>query len=137
MRIREEAARKDAGFSLLEILMAILLLGISFVGLTAYSGSQRKALGKSGDQTEAANIAVTIMEKTKIPLADSTAFANEYKLLTAPQTASRTYKGRKITYTVITILSRISGSDNMINAKVMLSWPTGHSYNLGMVLVQP
>jgi prepilin-type N-terminal cleavage/methylation domain-containing protein len=127
---------RQSGFSLLEVLMAILLLAISFVGLTAYSGTQRKALGKSSDWTEAGNSAVTILEKTKIPLSDSAAFKKKFDALSSPQAVTTSFKGKKINYTVVTTLSRVPSSDNMIKAKVKLTW-TGHSYNLGMVLVQP
>jgi prepilin-type N-terminal cleavage/methylation domain-containing protein len=128
--------RGQAGFSLLEVLMAILLLAISFVGLTAYSGTQRKALGKSGDLTEAANAAVTLLEKTKIPLSDSATFEKKFAALSTTQATTSTFKGKLITYTVLTTLSRVPASSNMIKAAVKLTWP-GHSYNIGLVLVQP
>ncbi|MDB5104392.1 MAG: hypothetical protein JWP91_2081 [Fibrobacteres bacterium] len=136
MKDREGGGRGQSGFSMLEILMAILLLCISFVGLTAYSGTQRKALGKSGDLTEAANIAVTLLERTKIPLSDSATFKAKYATLGSTQATTTTYKGKKTNYTVVTTLSRVPGTDNMIKAKVNLTW-TGHSYNIGMVLVEP
>jgi prepilin-type N-terminal cleavage/methylation domain-containing protein len=127
----------QAGFSLLEILMAILLLAISFVGLTAYSSSQRKALYKSSDLTEASNVALTILEKTKIPLSDSAAFAAKYNTLGHPAATQSNYKGKKTTYYASTTLSRIAGSDNLIKAQVRLTWTGGHEYDIGMVLVQP
>jgi prepilin-type N-terminal cleavage/methylation domain-containing protein len=127
----------QAGFSLLEILMAILLLCISFVGLTAYSGSQRKALYKSSDLTEASNTALTVLEKAKVPLSDSAAFRAKYNALTKPATVQSTYKGKKTTYTTSTTLSRITGTSNLIKAQVKVTWAGGHVYNIGMLLVQP
>jgi prepilin-type N-terminal cleavage/methylation domain-containing protein len=127
---------RQAGFSMLEVTMAILLLGISFVGLTAYSGSQRKALGKSGDLTEAAGIALTTLEKTKIPLSDSAAFEQKYAALANPATATSKYKGKVIDYYVFTTLSRVAGADNLIKAKVRMTW-NGHAYETGMLLVHP
>ncbi|MDB5049066.1 MAG: hypothetical protein JWO30_2137 [Fibrobacteres bacterium] len=137
MKLRNGGLRNQAGFSLLEILMAILLLAISFVGLTAYSSSQRKALYKSSDLTEASNVALTILEKTKIPLSDSAAFAAKYKTLGKPASVQSSYKGKKTTYFSSTTLSRIPGSDNLIKAQVQLTWTGDHVYNIGMVLVQP
>jgi prepilin-type N-terminal cleavage/methylation domain-containing protein len=136
MNLSRGYGRGQAGFSLLEVLMAILLLAISFVGLTAYSSTQRKALGKSSDLTEAANVALTTLEKTKIPLADSLAFAKKFAALSTSQATTTTSKPKLITYTVVTTLSRVPASSNMIKAAVKLTWP-GHSYNIGLVLVQP
>ena len=137
MRIPRIVAPGQEGFSFLDILMGVLLLGISFVGLTAYSGSQRKALYKSSNTTEAANIAVTTMEKTKIPLTDSAAFVAKWNKLYTPLSTTTSIAGKKYTYTATTALSRVQGSDNMIKIQVKLSWTGGHSYNLGMVVVQP
>jgi hypothetical protein len=122
---------------MLEVTMAILLLGISFVGLTAYSGSQRRALGKSSDLTEASTAALTVLEKTKAPLADSAAFVAKYNQLGSPSTVTTTFQGKKTVYTAKTTLSRIPGSTVLLKAKVALTWPGGHSYNIGMLLVAP
>lgn len=137
MRIPRIVAPGQEGFSFLDILMGVLLLGISFVGLTAYSGSQRKALYKSSNTTEAANIAVTAMEKTKIPLTDSAAFVSKWKMLGYPSSTTSTIAGKKYNYTATTTLARVEGSDNMIKIQVKLAWTGGHTYNLGMVVVQP
>jgi Tfp pilus assembly protein PilV len=130
-------ARGQEGFSFLDILMGVLLLSISFVGLTAYSGTQRKALYKASNTTEAANTAVTAMEKTKIPLSDSAAFRNKWNKLDKPSITTTTIAGKKYTYTATTSLSRVGGTDNLIKIQVKLAWTGGHSYNLGMVVVQP
>ncbi|GEM_PF-3697940 len=137
MNLSGENGHRQAGFSLLEVTMAILLLAISFVGLSAYSGTQRKALGKSGDLTEASNTAVTILERTKIPLSDSAAFLAKYNTLAKAQTTISTFKGKKITYNVSTTLSRVPTSANMIKAQVKLTWTGSHAFNIGMILVQP
>jgi hypothetical protein len=122
---------------MLEVTMAILLLGISFVGLTAYSGTQRRALGKSSDLTEASTAALTVLEKAKAPLSDSAAFVAKYNQLSAPSTTTTTFKGRKTVYTAKTTLSRISGTKALIKARVSLTWAGGHSYNIGMLMVAP
>lgn len=125
------------GFTFLDILMGVLLLGISFVGLTAYSGTQRKALYRASNTTEAANVAVTSIEKTKIPLSDSAAFRNKWNQLGYPSTSITTIAGKKYTYTATTSLSRIPGADNLIKIQLKLAWTGGHKYTLGMVVVQP
>ena len=61
MNFARYAGRGQEGFSFLDILMGVLLLGISCVGLAAYSGGQRKALYKANDVTEASTVAVTSM----------------------------------------------------------------------------
>jgi Tfp pilus assembly protein PilV len=136
MKFRPGPAAGQSGFSILEVTMAILLLAISFVGLSAYSGTQRKALSKSGDLTEASTVAVTILEKTKIPLSDSAAFVAKYAQLIYPKTTTSSYTGKKTTFNVATTLSRVPGSDKLIRAKVKLTWPN-HAYNTGIVLVEP
>lgn len=136
MNFRTGHARGESGFSILEVTMAILLLTISFVGLTAYSGTQRKALGKSGDLTEASTVAVTILGKTKTPLSDSAAFVAKYAQLASPKTTRSTYQGKKTTFNVATTLSRVSGSNKLIWAKVNLTWGS-HTYKTGIILVEP
>lgn len=137
MRIPRIVTPGQEGFSFLDILMGVLLLGISFVGLTAYTGSQRRALYKSSNTTEAANIAVTTMEKTKIPLSDSAAFRTKWNKLETTESKTISITGKKYTYTATTNLSRVPGVDNLIKIKLKLTWTGGHSYNAGMVVVQP
>ena len=127
----------QGGFAFLDIVMGVLLLGISFVGLTAYSGTQRKALYKASNTTEAANVAVTQMEKTKIPLTDSAAFVAQWGKLAKAVSSTTTITGKKYTYTATTIKSRVAGCNNIIKLQVKLTWTGGHAYGLGMVAVQP
>ena len=135
-RIRQDM-HGQGGFAFLDIVMGVLLLGITFVGLTAYSGSQRKALYKSSNTTEAANVAVTQMEKTKIPLTDSAAFVAKWNQLATASATTTVIAGKKYKYTAVTTLSRVAKCNNMIKIQLKLSWTGGHVYSLGMVVVQP
>lgn len=129
--------RGQEGFSFLDILMGVLLLGISFVGLAAYSGGQRKALYKANDVTEASTVAVTAMQKANVPLSDSANFRNKWNQLSGPVATTTKITGTKTTYTAVTTLSRVANADNLIRIQVRLDWPGGHRYNIGMVAVQP
>ncbi len=137
MNFLRMAMHGEGGFAFLDILMGVLLLGISFVGLTAYSGSQRRALYKASNTTEASTVAVTQMEKTKIPLTDSAAFVAKWNKLAVANSTVSSISGVKYKYTAVTTLSRVAGSTNMIKIQVGLTWTGGHSYKIGMVVVQP
>jgi prepilin-type N-terminal cleavage/methylation domain-containing protein len=127
----------EAGFSLLEILMAILLLSIAFVGLTAYSGSQRKALSKSGDLTEASQVAITALETSKTQFSDSAYFAKIYKSAKNPVSSSYNTTGKKTSYKVNTVVSRLSSSFPLLKVQITLTWAKTHTFQVGMISVQP
>ena len=97
MNFARYAGRGQEGFSFLDILMGVLLLGISFVGLAAYSGGQRKALYKANDVTEASTVAVTTMQKANVPLADSANFVKAWGQLSRPISTTTKVSGLKTT----------------------------------------
>ena len=127
-----------AGFSLLELAMGIVFLALVFVGLSAYSGSQWKALKKSGNLTEAAQVGITTLENDLVSLGDSATFATTYlATASAPKISNSTVAGIKDTFTVVLTRSHLAGSNNLLVVKAAISWPGGHSAKIGMLAVKP
>ena len=138
MTLLDRKQALNAGFSLLELAMGIVFLAVVFVALSAYSGNQWKALKKSGNLTEAAQVGITTLENDLVSQSDSATWASTYlATASAPKISSSTVAGLKDTFTVVVTRSHLAGSNNLLVVKAVISWPVGHSAKVGMLAVKP
>jgi prepilin-type N-terminal cleavage/methylation domain-containing protein len=64
-RISRAARRRRAGFTLMELLVAIVILAIGLLGLAATSGTVMRLIGGGSHQTVAANVALARFEQLR------------------------------------------------------------------------
>jgi prepilin-type N-terminal cleavage/methylation domain-containing protein len=64
-RISRPAIRCRAGFTVMELLVAIVILSIGLLGLAATSGIVMRMIGGGGHQTVAANVALARFEQMR------------------------------------------------------------------------
>jgi prepilin-type N-terminal cleavage/methylation domain-containing protein len=64
-RISRAAVRRRSGFTVMELLVAIVILSIGLLGLAATSGIVMRMIGGGGHQTVAANVALARFEQMR------------------------------------------------------------------------
>jgi prepilin-type N-terminal cleavage/methylation domain-containing protein len=64
-RISRAARRRRVGFTLMELLVAIVILAIGLLGLAATSGTVMRLIGGGSHQTVAANVALARFEQLR------------------------------------------------------------------------
>lgn len=131
--------RPSAGFSLLEIVVGFVVLAVVTVGLSSFSGVQRKALTRSGDRSEAVQATVTEMEKLKAPIADTNAFKTLHTKLktTGPVVTTRTSAGKKTNYKVVITQTQVVGTDHLIRFDARTTWGIRDTISLGVLVARP
>lgn len=131
--------RQEAGFSLLEIIIGFVVLSVVTVGLTSFSGVQRKALTRSGDRSEAAQAVITELEKLKAPLADTIRFKYRQTQLktNGPITTTRTSVGKRISYSIRIVQSQVVGTNHLIRFSGRATWGGRDTVSLGVLVARP
>jgi prepilin-type N-terminal cleavage/methylation domain-containing protein len=64
-RISRTVVRPRSGFTVMELLVAIVILSIGLLGLAATSGSVMRMIGGGGHQTVAANVALARFDQLR------------------------------------------------------------------------
>lgn len=130
--------RPEQGFSLMEVLMGFFVLAIAFVMLGAYQIHQRKALYRSGELSDATQVAISALEKAKGDLADPARFATAYKAVKhKPALSLSKAKLNQVAYTVDLAVSRGIAANGMLKAQVNVVWLDHHRVVMGVLIAEP
>ena len=124
----------ERGFTLIEILVGLLVLGFACVCLSAYTASQRKGLYKSSRLSDATHAAASALETIKGQLADSAAFKKIYDNaagITVTQSSQETVN--KSVYVVDLAITRAPAPLYALNVRAKVIWGEKHSVALGLL----
>ena len=125
---------RQAGFTLMEILVGLCVLALAFICLTAYSKSQLRGLTKSNQLSDASQTAATALETLKGQLQDSLYFKKMFNqagsrpvIKEDKRTLNSTAYGVKLT------LTRAPSPLYALKVRADICWDSKHSLALGML----
>ncbi len=122
------------GFTLMEILVGLTVLGLAVFTFSAYAAGQRKSLNHSNRLADGTRIAASELETLKGRLADSAYFKTVYDRAGARpdvRTIERKVNGMK--YAVTLTLGRAPAPLYGLKARARADWDGGHSIELGLL----
>ena len=131
---RLPAGRGERGFTLIEILVGLFVLGSACICLSAYTASQRKGLYKSSRLSDATHAAASALETIKGQLADSAAFKMMYDNAaghTITQSSQKTVN--KNVYAVDLAIARAPAPLYALNVRAKVAWAENHRVELGLL----
>lgn len=133
------AARASAGFSLLEVIIGFVVMGVVFAGLTGFTGAQRNTLEKSRERVEAAQATLNAMDRVKLPVSqDTAAFRRRWvELGVRPRVSTLTFLIQNKSYTCRMVETRVSGTDRLIKYSARTTWGTMDTLTLGGMVAKP
>lgn len=105
-----------SGFSLIEVLVALLVIGLGFVAVSKFQGSTVKNASLSAQRAEAINIAQAKVEKLRH-------FAKTDGVPVASIPAPKLVDGNTSQYTVTWSLTDSASLLNSLDLKVVVTWP--------------
>jgi prepilin-type N-terminal cleavage/methylation domain-containing protein len=126
--------RGQRGFTLIEILVGLIVLGVACISLSAYTASQRKGLYRSSQLSDAAQTAASALETIKGQLADSAAFKKLYDDAagrTVTQSSRKTVN--KIVYAVDLAIARAPAPLYALSIRAKATWAEKHMVTLGLL----
>jgi prepilin-type N-terminal cleavage/methylation domain-containing protein len=126
--------RGQRGYTLLEIMVGLTVLGLALFSFTAYAQGQRKALNRSKRLVDGTRAAASALQVLKGQLADSAAFAAAYDGTGSHadvRTLDRDVNGMR--YSITLTLTRAPAPLYGIKARARATWDRGHSVELGML----
>jgi prepilin-type N-terminal cleavage/methylation domain-containing protein len=131
---RLPSGRGQRGFTLIEILVGLSVLGMACISLSAYTASQRKGLYKSSQLSDATQAAASALETLKGQMADSAAFKKMYDNAagrTVTQSGQKTVNKR--VYAVDLAISRAPAPLYALKVRAKASWAENHKVTLGLL----
>jgi prepilin-type N-terminal cleavage/methylation domain-containing protein len=136
------------GFSLVEVLVGMAVLGIVLAGLASYSKTQRGALHKTNKHAYAAQGAAIFSERQKTWFADTTLISGKTRskafhtavgtgTIDSNWTWSPPNQGAT-TYQVRIQYRRIgAANNNLLRGRGTITWDGTHTYTWGFLLGMP
>lgn len=129
---------RGAGFTLLEIVVGLAVLGVVLVGLTAYVGSQRRSLHVANQLADGTRAASSALETLKGRLADSAYFRQAYDdAKHRPRVSVQNLDVNNRPYTVTVTLVRAPGDLYALKARARAAWNRDHGMELGVLCPGP
>lgn len=126
--------RGQAGFTLIEISVGMIVLAVACVCLTAYSIGQRRGLHKSSQLADATQAAATALEVLKGQLADSAAFKKLYDQASGGAVSQTDKKTINMgSYGLAYTIARAPSPLYALNIRVKVTWESKHTITLGML----
>lgn len=134
MVILPRHARARRGFTLMEILVGIIVLGLALFTFTAYAQGQRKSLNRSNRLADGTRAAASALQTLKGQLADSAAFKAAYDRAGHGGDVRNLYSDVNGTrYEITLILTRAPSPLYGIKARARAEWDHGHAVELGLL----
>ena len=126
---------RQAGFSIVEVLLGFFVLSITFVSLGAYTSSQRNGLFRSNQLSDGTQAVVSALEETKRQFSDSATFRKmwdqaEYGAFTIP--SNRTVNA--VSYKVTVTVRRGPAPDYLLRLRARAVWKDSHSVEFGVLV---
>lgn len=129
---------REAGFSLLEILIGFAVISFVLIGLSLFLRGQVAGVRRSNDLGDATQVALTRLEVMKRTLADTAVFQSQYESAAAgpvEQELTRTMNHRE--YRVLTLVDRPPDPLIGLRVRATVSWENGHSLEFGILVPGP
>lgn len=134
MVIRPAGLKGRSGFTLMEIMVGIVVLGLALFTFTAYAQGQRKSLNRSNRLADGTRAAASALQTLKGQLADSAYFKSEYdRARTGPTTRASSSDVNGIRYDITLVLTRAPAPLYGIQARARAQWNRGHTVELGLL----
>ena len=128
------SGRGQRGFTLIEILAGLFVLGLACICLSAYTASQRKGLYKSSQLSDATLAAASALETIKGQLADSAAFKKMYDDAAGRTVTQSGQKSiNKIVYAVDLAIARAPAPLYALSVRAKATWAEKHRVTLGLL----
>ena len=128
--------KSDSGFTLLEVMLAVVILSVGLLGL---AGMQGIALGRNGNAnqlTVASNLAADMIERIQFNKWNATAYDNIDTVLgTQPAAAQIMAAGDYTQWRARLVNSRLKGVKGLVTATPIVTSPTLNQTNV-LVTVQ-
>jgi prepilin-type N-terminal cleavage/methylation domain-containing protein len=136
---------KSDGFSLIEVAIGMVILGVVLFGLASFAKTQRNGLYKENQQAIAIQGATYYTERQKTWFADTTKksggktrFQKLYAAVGASyvdSTWSWTPASQgATTYSIRIHYTQIAGVDSLLKARGTVTWNTSHVFRWGTIL---
>jgi type II secretory pathway pseudopilin PulG len=129
---------REAGFSLLEILIGFAAISFVLIGLSLFLRGQVAGVRGSNDLGDATQVALTRLEVMKRTLADTAVFQSQYESAaagTVKHELTRTMNHRE--YRILTEIDRPPEPLIGLRVRATVTWENGHSLELGLLVPGP
>jgi prepilin-type N-terminal cleavage/methylation domain-containing protein len=147
--VRQAAARE--GFTLIEVVVGMAMLGLVLVGLASYSKSQRNSLHKTNKFAYASQAAAIYTERQKTWFADTTlysAYGNKTRYHSLYAAVGASYVDSNWTWSpsgqgagsfqVKIRYSKVGGaSDYLLKGTGTITWDATHTFTWGFLMGLP
>lgn len=128
-------APRQAGFSIVEILIGFFVLSVAFVSLGAYTSGQRSGLNKSNQLSDGTQAAVSALEEVKRELSDSATFRQRYESAGhGPVGFDRGRTLNNVAYGVRITITRGPAADYLLKVRARATWKGNHAVEFGVLV---
>ena len=138
VKVQDCGRMDEQGFSLVELLLGITVLGTVLVGFSAFVHGQIGGMARSNQLSSGTQVAVGALERIKSDLADSARFATKfYSAGSGPVVESNSATSNAKTYNVILTYDRAPSPLYALRVTAMVGWNNYHKIRIGVLVPGP